>query len=129
MTPFSPPSKDKRQGLQRKYNVERVDGSSAPGGKHEHCAYYVLDLVHDKHAVAAIKAYAKSCAKAYPKLSKELLSLSVGKKCAGCGGDGVEADACGCREAFCPHLSIYPSPCSKCKGWGVARKRAKRSSK
>jgi len=41
--------------------VARVDGASVLGGKHHNCEYFVLDLDHDPHAIAAIRAYADSC--------------------------------------------------------------------
>jgi len=63
---------DKTKGLYRKFNVERTDGSSGPGGKHERCRYYVLDLDHDPHAPAAIRAYADSCRSDYPVLAADL---------------------------------------------------------
>ena len=63
---------DKTKGLYRKFNVERTDGSSGPGGKHEHCRYYVLDLDHDPHAPAAIRAYADSCRSDYLVLAADL---------------------------------------------------------
>lgn len=66
---------DAKRGLYSKYSVRRVDGSSDPGGKHEHCMYYVLDLEHDKHAKAALAAYAKSCEKEYPKLAADLRGM------------------------------------------------------
>lgn len=54
-----PPSGDKRErGLYRKFIVERVDGKSAPGQKHDGCEYFVLDLTHDKRALPALRAYA-----------------------------------------------------------------------
>lgn len=62
-------------GLYGKYNVERTDGSSAPGRKHSCCNYFVLDLTHDKHAIAAIKAYAISCKEEYPELAADLLKV------------------------------------------------------
>jgi len=49
------------QGLIGKFNVSRVDGSDAPGGRHEGCRYFVLDMTHDKHAIPALRAYAESC--------------------------------------------------------------------
>ncbi len=67
--------KDKPQGLYRKFAVTRTDGSSGPGGKHEHCSYFVLDLDHDRHAPAAIRAYAESCRADYPVLARDLDSL------------------------------------------------------
>ena len=64
---------DKERGIYQKYNVIRTDGSSGPGGKHEHCNYWVLDLIHDKHAIAAYRAYAESCAEEYPVLASDIL--------------------------------------------------------
>jgi len=52
---------DRSSGLYRKFNVTRTDGSSEPGGKHEHCSYFVLDLEHDPHAIPALEAYGKAC--------------------------------------------------------------------
>jgi hypothetical protein len=66
---------DTKRGLYGKYKIERLDGSSLPGGKHERCEYFVLDLEHDKHAKAALRAYAKSCAKEYPALARDLRDL------------------------------------------------------
>ncbi len=75
---------DTERGLYDKYKVERNDGSSAPGGKHENCEYFVLDLEHDKHAKAAIRAYAESCKKEYPGLAKDLLEMLKPQKTCGC---------------------------------------------
>ncbi len=66
---------DKTKGLYEKFTVTRTDGKSGPGAKHEGCKYFVLDLIHDKHAVAAIYAYAESCKNEYPLLSKDLNAL------------------------------------------------------
>lgn len=58
MTDYTPlPERDASkpsefQGLFRKFNVERVDGT------HEGCEYFVLDIDHDPCAKAALKAYA-----------------------------------------------------------------------
>lgn len=49
---------DRDRGLYRKFWVERTDGQSAPGRKHDGCEYYVLDLTHDPLAVPALGAYA-----------------------------------------------------------------------
>ena len=49
---------DKSKGLYEKFQVCRIDGSHLPGGKHENCDYFVLDLSHDPHAIPALKAYA-----------------------------------------------------------------------
>lgn len=64
------------RGLYEKYKVERTDGGSAPGKKHDGCPYFVLDLEHDKHAKVAILAYAASCAGEYPVLSNDLFALT-----------------------------------------------------
>lgn len=64
---------DKERGIYGKYHVSRVDGSSEPGSKHEHCSYWVLDLTHDPHALPAYKAYAEACAEEYPVLAAEIL--------------------------------------------------------
>jgi hypothetical protein len=60
------------KGIYRKFNIERADGSSGPGGKHEHCAYFVLDLEHDRFAIPALRAYADACREAYPALAADL---------------------------------------------------------
>ena len=61
------------QGLFRKFVVSRVDGSDQPGGKHDGCQYFVLDMTHDEHAPAALRAYAESCKASHPELSAELV--------------------------------------------------------
>lgn len=63
---------DKTRGLYNKFRVERTDGSDAPGGRHDSCEYFVLDLTHDPHALPALRAYADSCAKDYPMLAADL---------------------------------------------------------
>lgn len=53
---------DKRdRGIYDKFRVERTDGRSEPGEKHDGCRYFVLDVDHDPHAPAALLAYAESC--------------------------------------------------------------------
>ena len=49
-----------KTGLYRKFIVERTDGKSAPGEKHDGCEYFVLDMDHDAHARAAIIGYVGS---------------------------------------------------------------------
>jgi hypothetical protein len=56
-------------GLEYRYDVKKVDD---PTGKHEECQYFVLDPKHDKHARAALCAYAASVAKENPVLAGEL---------------------------------------------------------
>ena len=63
---------DKAKGLYRKYTVERLDGSSALGGKHADCDYFVLDLIHDEFAHKALIAYALACGQKYPRLAADL---------------------------------------------------------
>jgi hypothetical protein len=64
---------DKKQtGIYRKYKIIRTDGKSEPGQKHYGCAYFVLDLSHDPHALPAIEAYANSCRADYPLLAEDL---------------------------------------------------------
>ena len=51
---------DLDRGLYRKFTVQRTDGRSAPGEKHENCHYFVLDLIHDPLARPALQAYRKA---------------------------------------------------------------------
>jgi hypothetical protein len=62
-------------GLIDKFRVQRTDGSDAPGQKHDGCAYFVLDLTHDPHAIPALATYARSCAADYPALAKDLKAV------------------------------------------------------
>jgi hypothetical protein len=66
---------DKQRGLYRKFHVTRTDGSSKPGGKHEHCRYFVLDLDHDQYAAAALKAYEEACCAEFPRLAIDLMKI------------------------------------------------------
>jgi hypothetical protein len=59
-------------GVYRKFVVERADGSSKPGGKHERCDYFVLDWKHDPFAIPAARAYADACEAKYPALAADL---------------------------------------------------------
>lgn len=63
---------DKTRGMFNKFAVSRADGRDGPGEKHEHCAHFVLDLDHDKHALPAIAAYAESCKGEFPQLAADL---------------------------------------------------------
>lgn len=65
---------DRARGLYGKFSViERADGSHLPGGKHEGCDYFVLDLTHDPHALPAILAYAESAREdGYAALAEDL---------------------------------------------------------
>ena len=64
---------DQGKGLYKKFDVKRV---SDPTGKYADCDYFVLDLKHDKHAPAALYAYAYDCEDDFPQLSKELQELA-----------------------------------------------------
>jgi len=77
-TPPKPKKKPdpKTLGLFHKFDVSRVDGSSEPGGKHEHCNYFVLDINCDPYAVSALLKYAYSCKAEYPLLADELVKLA-----------------------------------------------------
>ena len=68
--------KEQHIGIYRKYKVERTDGSSEPGKKHEKCDYFVLDLVHDPFAKPAILAYAEACRATHPALADDLVKAS-----------------------------------------------------
>lgn len=81
------------EGIKRKYEVRRTDGSSIPGGKHSGCSYFVLDINHDEFSLAALKAYAEACKSKLPALAVDLMQI-------------VNAKACNCREANCGHA--YP---------------------
>lgn len=63
---------DNTKGLYDKFRVERADGANEPGRKHHGCQYFPLDLTHDRHAVPAILAYARSCEAENPTLAGEL---------------------------------------------------------
>jgi hypothetical protein len=69
--------RDRDSGLYREFAVQRADGSSGPGGKHEDCRYFVLDLDHDSNALPAVDAYAASCAAEYPALAADLIALAA----------------------------------------------------
>lgn len=62
----------KDRGFYDKFTVTRTDGQSAPGGKHEHCTYFVLDVYCDPHAAKALAAYAESCRENYPALAADI---------------------------------------------------------
>jgi len=68
------------RGLYNKFIVRRTDGSDAPGEKHDGCTYFVLDLEHDKHALPALRAYARSCESTHPQLARDLIAVADGNK-------------------------------------------------
>lgn len=67
---------DNQRGIYSKFHIERTDGSSAPGGKHERCAYFALDLEHDPFAIPALKASAAACAETHPELARDVLRIA-----------------------------------------------------
>jgi len=67
-----PSASNEAQGLHHKYDVRRVDGSDGPGGKHQDCEYFVLDLDHDPHAIAALRAYVDSVETTHPLLASDM---------------------------------------------------------
>lgn len=69
---------DTERGLYEKFRVERTDGRSVEGEKHEDCCYFVLDLTHDPLAYPALITYARKCADKYPGLADDLLRLARG---------------------------------------------------
>lgn len=52
---------DRERGLYGKFRIERTDGKSANGEKHDHCEYFVLDATHDPFALFALENYAVAC--------------------------------------------------------------------
>jgi len=67
-------------GLYEKFRVERTDGQSAPGEKHDGCRYFVLDVTHDLFAIPALRAYAAACRADYPLLARDLDKLAAGSE-------------------------------------------------
>lgn len=65
------------KGLYGKYTVLRNDGRDKPGGDRADADYFVLDLTHDKYAIAALSAYidALRADGAYPELVDDLLEI------------------------------------------------------
>jgi len=66
---------DKRNKLQQKFYVDRIDGRDMPGGDRADSKYFVLDYIHDPYAIPALEAYAFACYKEFPNLSEELRAL------------------------------------------------------
>lgn len=100
---------DKSRGLYSKFTVTRNDGKSGPGGKHEKCEYFVLDVSCDPHAIPALMAYAESCKEDYPLLAADVRRMAqnhcehewtdtlygpdtIGEHCSACGTDGGDPD-------------------------------------
>lgn len=66
---------DKRNKLQQKFYVERIDERDRAGGDRADSKYFVLDYIHDPYALSALEAYAQSCSKDFPNLSAEIKVL------------------------------------------------------
>ena len=65
-------------------NIERVDNEHLEGGKHFNCTYFVLDITHDKHSIAALIAYAESCKKdGYELLANDIMEIVKVKELVG----------------------------------------------
>ena len=62
--------------FKEKYVVVRNDGESEYGKKHYLCKYFCLDLMHDRHAISAMIAYAYSIQEEDPKLAKDLRKIA-----------------------------------------------------
>lgn len=75
--------KEQTKGIYHKFSVSRVDGRDKPGGDKQGAEYFVLDMAHDPHARAALLAYAVSCRRDYPALSRDLLAKGEGMPEAG----------------------------------------------
>lgn len=69
---------DRAVGLYNKFQVTRTDGTDEPGGKHDGCKYFVLDLTHDPFAAVAVQRYMQACCADYPQLAADLGDLLVG---------------------------------------------------
>ncbi len=68
----------KRDGVFRKFDVRRTDGTDQkPGDKHFNCVYFVLDVSHDKFAAAALRAYAEACHDELPELAGDVEDLAI----------------------------------------------------
>jgi hypothetical protein len=63
------------EGLHKKYEIKRTDGSDQPGKRHDGCQYFVLDLTHDTAARLAATVYAAVVQNWNPSLSRDLKAL------------------------------------------------------
>ncbi len=109
---------DRDTGIYQKFTVERTDGSSAPGGKHANCAYFVLDLEHDAFARAALTAYAKSCRRKFPALAADIGKILR----------TTRVKPCGCRSVGeCTH-GMFHGPNGPSEAMGDLMQKAARES-
>ena len=96
---------DKTIGLYEKFKVERTDGSSVEGGKHEGCEYFVLDLTHDPLAMPALETYAYHAEKAgYALLAADLRAKVTLRSGAAPATPIVRKIEC----SHCHHMTIVP---------------------
>lgn len=65
-------NKRERGIIPYRYTVKREDGRDYPGGKHDGCFYWVLDIDHDLFARKALRTYIAACRTEYPKLAEDL---------------------------------------------------------
>lgn len=66
---------DKRNRLQQKYWVDRIDERDWPGRDRFDSEYFILDYVHDPFANLALEAYAIACCDTLPSLSDAILAV------------------------------------------------------
>jgi len=66
---------DRRNRLQQKYYVDRIDERDRVGGDRVDSKYFVLDYIHDPYSIPALEAYAVACYNDFPNLSQEILAL------------------------------------------------------
>jgi hypothetical protein len=106
---------DKTRGMYEKFKVERTDGSSVPGGKHDGCQYFVLDAIHDPFAIAALIAYAEACEGEYPLLARDVENMAI-RNC-----DHEWIDSNGPRHCvFCGYEPEPPEDDGECFRGGEA---------
>lgn len=86
---------DETRGIYRKFKIERTDGSSGPGGKHEECAYFVLDLKHDKFSRDALRAYMGACRREFPALAEDIAAMLLSGDLDADANDAMRHDADG----------------------------------
>lgn len=90
---------DTERGFYRKFTIERTDGSSEPGRKHDGCAYFVLDLDHDEFAVPALRAYAHAARSKFPALAEDIDRITTAH------GEFVDGSAKVARRILGPALT------------------------
>jgi hypothetical protein len=65
----------RERGLYVKYEVQRTDGTDQPGGRHDGCRTFVLDLDHDPEAQRVLLEYARLIRDERRSLSDDLARL------------------------------------------------------